>query len=362
MTILFHRAIKIGDNVVAIRAIYAIKALFPSANLIVATNNIGANLYANLPFIDTLLNVEANPNAICAIPNIDFFIITHRITANIALAKATNAKKIIIRAHLSTLCYPRFINDFNFSTKMRPESENLLRIVRLIDKRIFDKGIKSVDFGNAKLRFAKQNSDFVEKFLAQMWQNQMPKNAIGGGQNKNVANFDGCESCETYESHESCKSYKSYESRKSRKLIGVNFFGSGGVGYFSLDSWREIVESLAREFSDFDFVVLCPPNAKLEPFSAPNVAIFVNNADLLNIVAMTARFNALISVDTGNVHIADNLQIPTLGIYTQKMLKRWRGGTYGGRFAPFVMPLHSDENDIIYKQKLLAFLKGHLDL
>ena len=173
MTILFHRVNKIGDNVVAIRAIYAIKALFPSANLIVATNNIGANLYANLPFIDTLLNVEANPNAICAIPNIDFFIITHRIGANIALAKATNAKKIIIRAHLSTLCSPRFINDFNFTTKMRTESENLLRLVRLIDKRAFDMGIKSVDFGNAKLRFAEQNSDFVEKFLAQ--------NAIGGG-------------------------------------------------------------------------------------------------------------------------------------------------------------------------------------
>ena len=172
---------------------------------------------------------------------------------------------------------------------------------------------------------------------------------MGGGQNKNVANVserESCESCESYESHE------------SRKLIGVNFFGSGGVGYFSLDSWRDIVESLAREFSDFDFIVLCPPNARLEPFIAQNVAIFKNNADLLNVVAMMAYCNALISVDTGNVHIADNLQIPTLGIYTHKMLKRWRGGTYGGKFAPFVMPF--DENDALYKQKLLAFLVANL--
>ncbi|MGX2983706.1 glycosyltransferase family 9 protein [Helicobacter sp. 23-1045] len=181
MTILLHRAIKIGDNVVAIRAIYAIKALFPSANLIVATNNIGANLYANLPFIDNLLNVEANPNAIYDIPNIDFFISTHRNTANIAIAKATNAKKIIIRAHLLTLLSPRFINDYNFSTKMRPESDNLLRLVRLIDKRAFDSKIKSVDFSGAKLRFTRQNSDFVENFLAQVWQNQMRQNANGGG-------------------------------------------------------------------------------------------------------------------------------------------------------------------------------------
>ena len=173
MTILLHRAIKVGDNVVAIKAIYALKMLYPHANLIIATNAIGANLYANLPFIDTLLNVEANPSAIYTIPNIDFFIITHRTKANIALAKRTNARKIITQAHLHSLHSPRFINDFNFTTKLRPESENLLRLVRLMDKRVFEGKIKSLDFSGAKLRFREQNSNFVEAFLA--------KNAIGGG-------------------------------------------------------------------------------------------------------------------------------------------------------------------------------------
>ncbi len=329
MTILLHRAIKIGDNVVAIRAIYAIKCIFPSANLIVATNNIGANLYANLPFIDTLLNLDTNPSAIQGISDIDYFIITHRTTQNLAFAKSTSAKHIITRAHLRSLLSPRFISDFNFTTKLRPESANLLRLVRLIDKRAFDSKIKEIDFSGAKLRFIKKNSDFVEAFLAQ--------NANGGGQ------FDN-------------------KNPKNRALIGVNIFGSGGVGYLSVDLWREIVESLANEFSDYDFTLLCPPNAHLEPFSVPNVRIFVNNSDLLNLVAMIARCNALISVDTGSVHIADNLQVPTLGIYTRKMIKRWRGGTYGGRFVHFLMPLHNrdygKEND--EKQKLLVFLKTEI--
>lgn len=326
MTILLHRAVKIGDNVVAIKAIYAIKALYPTAHLIVATNAIGTNLYANLPFIDTLINVDTNPNAIYDIQNIDFFIITHRISAIIALAKSTNAKKIIVRAHLRTLLSPRFINDFNFMPKSRPESENILRLVRLVDRSVFDSGIKGVDFSKAKLRFTQKNSDFVEAFLA--------KNA-NGEKHRNLANFNG---------HTLCQD-----------IIGVNFFGSGGVGYFSLEIWREIVESLAREFDGVNFIVLCPPTQKLESFIAPNVAIFVNNSDLLNLVAMSAAFCAFISVDTGNVHIADNLKIPTLGIYTRQMIKRWRGGTYGGKFVPFIMRDLPKANDTQYKKQFLDY-------
>ena len=117
------------------------------------------------------------------------------------------------------------------------------------------------------------------------------------------------------------------------------------------------MESLAREFSAHNFIVFYPPNREVELFSAPNVAIFKNNADLLNLVAMSAKLNALISVDTGNIHIADNLQIPTLGIYTRKMARRWRGGTYGGEFLQFVVARDDDKND---KDAPLAFLRAGL--
>ncbi len=125
-----------------------------------------------------------------------------------------------------------------------------------------------------------------------------------------------------------------------------------------MKAWREIVGDLAVEFSEYNFVILSAPTQKLQSFNTPNVAIFENNSDLLNLVAMIARFYALISVDTGSVHIADNLQIPTLGIYTRKMAKRWRGGTYGGVFAQFIMP--NDKDEMRDKRAVLGFLRANL--
>lgn len=166
MTILLHRALAIGDNVVAIKAIYALKCLYPHAQIIVATNNIGAQLFAKLPFIDTLINIDANSSVMSAIKRIDYFIITHRTAQNIAFAKSTDARKIVLRAHLHSLHSPRFINDFNFLTQSHPESANLLRLVRLVDKLVFDSGIGRVDFSKAKLRWTRENSDFIDEFFA----------------------------------------------------------------------------------------------------------------------------------------------------------------------------------------------------
>ena len=312
MTIVIHRANRVGDNVVAIKAFYALKCLFPQSRLVVATNGIGENLYAHLSFIDILLNLDSNPNALSMIDCIDYFIITHRTSVNIAFAKATNACKIIAQAHLHCLFSPRFIIDFNFFTNLRTESENLLRLVRLVDKRAFDNAIKNIDFSNARLKIAAQNSNF---------------------------------------------------SDKNSPIIGINFFGSGGICYFSLQTWREIIQTIAQEFRACNFIILtAPPPHKLKSFDIPNIAIFANNADLLNLVAITERFSALISIDTGNVHIADNLRIPTLGISTPKMAKKWRGGTYGGKFAQFIMPISGEHNDLLYKEALLDYARAQIPM
>ncbi len=298
MTFLFCRAIALGDNVVAIKAMFMLKAMYPKSTLIVATNALGENLYRHLPFIDSVItDLSQNRH------KIDYLIITHRTKANIALAKQTNARKIITKAHLHTLFSPRFINDFQFSTKRFYESWNLLRLIRLIDKNHFEQTMQTIDFSEAKLRCEAENERFVEDFL----ESNKLKIANGGGQ------------------------------QQDSKLIGINFFGSGGVKYLSLPAWRRIIMQLANNFKHYHFIVLCPPNQVIEEFRCENIAIFVNNSDLLNLVAMTKRLNLLISVDTGNVHIADNLQIPTLGLYTQEMFRRWRGGSYGGIFKGLII-------------------------
>ena len=298
MTFLFCRAIALGDNVVALKAMFMLKAMYPKSTLIVATNALGENLYRHLPFIDSIItDLSQNRH------KIDYLIITHRTKANITLAKQTNARKIITKAHLHTLFSPRFINDFQFSTKKFYESWNLLRLLRLIDKNHFERTLQTIDFSEAKLRCVAENEKFVDDFL----ESNKLKIANGGGQ------------------------------QQDSKLIGINFFGSGGVKYLSLPAWRRIIMQLADNFKHYRFIVLCPPNQAIEEFGCENIAIFVNNSDLLNLVAMTKRLNLLISVDTGNVHIADNLQIPTLGLYTQEMFRRWRGGSYGGIFKGLII-------------------------
>lgn len=298
MTFLFCRAIALGDNVVALKAMFMLKAMYPKSTLIVATNALGENLYRHLPFIDSIItDLSQNRH------KIDYLIITHRTKANITLAKQTNARKIITKAHLHTLFSPRFINDFQFSTKKFYESWNLLRLLRLIDKNHFERTLQTINFSEAKLRCVAENEKFVDDFL----ESNKLKIANGGGQ------------------------------QQDSKLIGINFFGSGGVKYLSLPAWRRIIMQLADNFKHYRFIVLCPPNQAIEEFGCENIAIFVNNSDLLNLVAMTKRLNLLISVDTGNVHIADNLQIPTLGLYTQEMFRRWRGGSYGGIFKGLII-------------------------
>lgn len=298
MTFLFCRAIALGDNVVALKAMFMLKAMYPKSTLIVATNALGENLYRHLPFIDSIItDLSQNRH------KIDYLIITHRTKANITLAKQTNARKIITKAHLHTLFSPRFINDFQFSTKQFYESWNLLRLLRLIDKNHFERTLQTIDFSEAKLRCVAENEKFVDDFL----ESNKLKIANGGGQ------------------------------QQDSKLIGINFFGSGGVKYLSLPAWRRIIMQLADNFKHYRFIVLCPPNQAIEEFGCENIAIFVNNSDLLNLVAITKRLNLLISVDTGNVHIADNLQIPTLGLYTQEMFRRWRGGSYGGIFKGLII-------------------------
>lgn len=211
MTFLFHRAIGVGDNVVAIKAMFMLKKMYPKSKLIVVTNSIGENLYRFLPFIDVIESTQnlgkyflqnpQNPQKswdsqnlrdfqnlqdsqnLCDSTNspnlIDYFILTHRTKENIALAKQTNAKKIIVKAHTHTLFSSRFINSFRNSNKYL-ESQNLLYLIRLVDKNRFDSVYKSIDFSEAKLLEREENRAFVESFFKKhkIW---------GGGRTKLLA-------------------------------------------------------------------------------------------------------------------------------------------------------------------------------
>lgn len=279
--IAFHRCNKLGDNIVALKAFYAAKILYPHAKILIYTNTLGANLYACVPFIDEIINLDEHK----ALPrrSIDILIITHKMAANIDFAKRTGAKRVIMQAHLSNLFLPNFLKDFNFSVKSRLESDNILRYVRMIDKSHFDSMLPTIDFTQAKLQSAPANQAFVQEFL---------------------------------NSH----------TLAHQPLIGINIFGSTQSAWnFSLDVWLELIRTLARTYPMLTFILTSRAQSPLCSvcFDDPNIIVFVNNDDILNLVALTSHLAMLVSVDTGNIHMADNLGIPRVGLYLRSVLNRW---------------------------------------
>lgn len=166
--IAFHRANKVGDNVVAIKALYALKMLYPDFKLMVLTNGVGEALYRYLGFVDYLFDIDKSPEmAKVREIELEFLIITHKCPPNIALAKSLNVRKIIMYAHAYNLFVPRFQVIFPRGIKSHHESENLLCLVRAINKAHFDKNFPLIDFSQACLVAGAENKAFVEAFFAE---------------------------------------------------------------------------------------------------------------------------------------------------------------------------------------------------
>lgn len=72
--IVFHRANKLGDDVVALKAFYAAKILYPHTKILVFTNTFGATLYSCAPFVDEIINLDDDISL--AQHTIDILIIT----------------------------------------------------------------------------------------------------------------------------------------------------------------------------------------------------------------------------------------------------------------------------------------------
>lgn len=284
--IAFHRANKLGDDVVALKAFYAAKILYPHTKILVFTNTFGATLYSCAPFVDEIINLDDDISF--AQHTIDILIITHRTSHNIALAKRINAKKIIMQAHISNLLLPNFVKDFNFSIKSRLEGDNILRYVRKIDKKHFDTHISMIDFSQAKLQSTATSQEFVKNFL------------------------------------------QTHAIDSTATLIGINIFGSGKSPYnFSLQTWLEVIQTLANTYPNLTFVLTSQSKSPIctMQFAQPNIAVFIND-DIINLIALTSHLAMLVSCDTGNIHIADNLGIPRVGLYAKHVLKRWSAITF----------------------------------
>ncbi|PKT78282.1 hypothetical protein BCM32_00780 [Helicobacter winghamensis] len=210
--------------------------------------------------------------------------------------------------------FERFINPYWFQTHR--EVQRNLNLVRKINPTLFDKQFSLINFAHAKLQTNPINKDYIDKFLL----------------NANTILTD--------------------------KIIGIAPFGETATRRkmnFDIKEWIEIANILSLKFPSFLFIFLSHPKGNIPNLeNNKNIIIFQNNNDLLNLVELISRLDFLISVDTGNVHIADNLKIPTLEIISKSKKNQWCGGAYGGFCKIMSLPINWQKHKQKYFFKFLS--------
>ena len=307
--IIFDRRLGVGDIVSSIPAFYVAKELYPKSKFILITNKIGASLCRNFSFIDKIVieNVDFQTKDFPKIVDenkADVLILGHRTSKNIKLAKQSKCPFIITWRHLHSLFSPRFKHPKHIKRLQRLEILRCLDLVRMIEPKKYDEKYKNIELKNLPIRIQRdeKNKIFVDEF------------------------FKGI-------------------SKSYTKIIGISPFGLSSSNYnLDIDDWILLVKNLAHEFQNILFVFMNFKGSgyEFDDFSEENIRVFTNDDDLLNLAELTSRMSLCISLSTGNIHIADNLGIDTLGFFSRTDEKLFSCGHYGGGGAFEVLYLPKD--------------------
>lgn len=276
---------KVGDSVVALPAIYALKTLHPRCKLYIFCNPITQNLYSPFEWIDEIILIDKALISHIDERRLDFLISSNSDKNTISYLKTSNAKKII------TYLKPYNLLDFRVKTLFA----NLITKPQSIKKTLID-----------LIHLTKPNAKKPSSSLPKL--QTFPKNV------------------------EKIDNFLSPLGIKDKKIIMINPFGYAAKVNLTLNEYATLTQRLLEDFfiiiptfanKDIEVREIFPQNI----LSHSNFCIFHNDDDLLNLVELISRIDLLISPSTGNIHIADNLSIPSIGIFSYKDTILW-GGEY----------------------------------
>lgn len=283
MNIGYYINARIGDSVVALPSICAIKLIYPQCKLFVWTNSIGVNLFSNIQAIDQVFEISDE-----LIQQINSLSLTYLISSNsdqntISHLKTSNAKKII------TYLKPYNLFDFRIKTAFRSyriqknsEKQNLLNLTNLINP---NSPLLLSQINNAKLSSSPINQQYIQNLFLHT---------------------------------------------QAKQTILINPFAYTAK-HLDLQDYITIAQNLIENYHIIiptfdkkrDLLLKHLPSKLLHH---QNFSIFHNNSDLLNLVALLEKVNLVISPSTGAIHIADNLGIPSIALFSAKDRNAWGGG------------------------------------
>ncbi|HDZ5066214.1 TPA: hypothetical protein RTH01_001506 [Campylobacter jejuni] len=230
--------------------------------------------------------------------NPQIFITTRRQGEYFKKLKHLNLKKCIVYPHFISIISKNLTTPLPFFRAKKHMSEIALKLVRAIDTKNFDENFNQIDFSKIK--------------------NLLP--------------------CDTRLSDNFFKQIDT----KYEKIIGINAFSNNseyrGFNFFIKD-WIKLAESLSLKYPKFLFILLnfSANSIQYNIKQNANLKVFCNNKSIASLVSVSQKLDFLITIDTGNLHLCDILQIPTLAFTSNLAAYRFGGGSYGGRFDNLIV-------------------------
>lgn len=291
----------LGDNVLALKALFALKQIYECEVIYFGANGI-IDLFDGLNFIDKVVNIgglqggfldEKNVEIINQTP-CDYLILGVARSKNLKLLERSNFSKIITLANFKTIFSSKFKSvalNFKSNYKSLSKEDLLLKLARNIDQKKFDEKIASLDFNQTRLQTQPFHKELINHFLSQ----NVPKN---------------------------------------HSLILINPFNISNPynltlnGYFMLMRELERLENISIIVPTYgeihnEFIKALNAFETKNTYKFTKLFVFKNDSDLRTLVELVSRAKILIAPSTGTIHIGSNLDIFTLGIYSKYDQRRW---------------------------------------
>ncbi len=298
--IFFHG---LGDNIFTLEPLFALKKIF-NCEVVVFGNAIMQNLLRYCDFVDVVHNIDsdiANHIATINMYNLDYVILVNCKRCYLRPLEQTNAKVIITTMKIPSLFSWRCKTiPLHFLPKYRrmPRYKQALCFIRKINPKIFDSKIKTLCLDDAK----------VQTTLAQK------------AQVKSLIN-NHMQSCRERESNNPIFVLINPFSHTARYTLPIEAFLELILLVGKIPNCIPTIVTYPQIHANFIESLTHWQHAKNLTIS--NLIIFQNDNDILNLAAFIEQMHYVISPSTGTIHLASNLCIPTIGLFSQYDTIKW---------------------------------------
>ena len=297
----------LGDNVFAIEPLFALKKIY-NCEVIVFGNANMQSLLLHCNFVDFVHDVGGDiSNHISTINsyNLDYVILTNCKRCYLRPLEKTNARTIITTTKIPSLFSLRCKTiPIHLLPNYRSMSryKQALCFVRAINPKIFDSKINSICLDDAKIQTTMLQKEKIKALISNHINAASRVKEGGGGDNYAYILINPF-------------------SKTANHTLPIESYLKIIWLIDNIRNYIPIVATYPEIHNDFMYSLEQWQNktkCKIE-----KLLIFQNDNDILNLVALIEQMQCVISPSTGTIHLASNLCVPTIGLFSQYDTIRW---------------------------------------